>query len=191
MGRIAIIIEFVRRSLASGLRAGVVKMDPGGGANVTAQHFADSGDDSQPLPGDYSVTVDTPRTGSVASVGHFDPVNEAKSKPGEKRIYARDPNTGETVLEMWLENDGKLTILNDVTTFTILPSGSIRGENDNGFFELQDDGTFNVNGATIDEDGNITSPFSISSVSVVASGKELSGHNHNAGNPPGTTGPNL
>lgn len=191
MGRIALVIEFVQKILTSGGRAGVAKVNPGGGANITAQHFADSGDDSYPLPGDYAAMIDTPRTGSAASIGYVDLANEPKAKPGEKRIYARDSNTGQTVLEMWLQNDGKLTVLNNNTELTILPSGSIRGGNGNGFFELQDDGVFNVNGTEIKTDGDVVVPFRITATSMVAQGKELTGHNHNAGEPPGTTGPNL
>ena len=51
MGRIALVLSFIR-SLANGANVSDVKVDSGGGANTTAQHFAPAGDDSHPLPDD-------------------------------------------------------------------------------------------------------------------------------------------
>jgi hypothetical protein len=51
-------------------------------------------------------------------------------------------------------------------------------------------GGFDLNGFIINADGSVFSPVSISSPSVLANSKELAGHDHPAGNPPGNTGPN-
>ena len=59
-----------------------VEVDPGGGYNKTCPVFSDSGDDSQPLPGDFVASVDTQKTGLSAAVGFSDPVNERKAAAG-------------------------------------------------------------------------------------------------------------
>ena len=51
-------------------------------------------------------------------------------------------------------------------------------------------GGFDLNGFTIAADGSAESPVSLTSPSVMADGKELAGHNHPAGTPPGNTGAN-
>lgn len=150
-----------------------VELDPGGGDNVTAQHSAPAGVDSQPLLSDSAVAVPVPGTGRFVVVGYFDPDNDPKAGPGEYRAYARDED-GAEVAQVWLKSDG-----------------SIEAQNAAGNFSLQSDGTFSVNGVTISPDGKITTPTGIDSPSIVANGKELAVHAHNAGTPPGTTGPNI
>ncbi len=51
-------------------------------------------------------------------------------------------------------------------------------------------GGFDLNGFTIDASGAAASPVSLSAPSILADGKELSGHDHPAGTPPGNTGAN-
>ncbi len=51
-------------------------------------------------------------------------------------------------------------------------------------------GGFDLNGFTIDASGAASSPVSLSAPSILADGKELSGHDHPAGIPPGNTGAN-
>ena len=51
-------------------------------------------------------------------------------------------------------------------------------------------GGFDLNGFTIDASGAAASPVSLTAPSVVAGGKELTGHDHPAGSPPGNTGVN-
>ena len=87
-----------------------VKSDPGGGANVTASHYADPGDDSQALPGDTLVHVPGPGSGTSSAVGYLDPKPENRTAgPGEKRIYGRSPN-GAAVCEIICKNDGTIEI---------------------------------------------------------------------------------
>lgn len=193
-----------------------VKTDPGGGANITAQHFSDPGDDSHPLTTDYAALIDVEGTGREAAVGYLDPINEPKAQPGDKRIYARDAASGAVVVEVWLQNNGTGTMSNANGSVVLLPDGgsitttpngtfetkadgSIKGVNGSGAFELQAGGDFVVNGVTIDTSGNITSPATITAptvaanTSMTAAGKELAGHDHaiNSGSSaPGPTGPN-
>lgn len=152
MGRVVKILSFMR-ARRNGMAVSDVKCDPGGGANVTAEHTAPAGDDSHPLPGDYAVVSDASGTGRQSTVGYFDPLNAPKAGPGEKRIYARNAS-GSAVVELWLKNSGEVIISNGSGTFTLEPGG-----------------TFNINGLKITPDGNATT----------ASGVSLSGHTHNQG----------
>lgn len=171
-GRIAKILSFTR-TVRNGARVSDVKVDPGGGANITAEHFAPAGDDSHPLNTDYSYAAPVENTGRRVIVGYLDPKNTPKAELGDKRIYGRDPSTGVAVVEVWLKNDGTAVISNGT-----------------GTMELQPNGTFNINGVTIDITGAIVTPTSIISPSVIANSKELAEHTHPAGTPPGDTGVN-
>lgn len=211
MGRIAKLLSFVRLT-RNGAKVNDVKVDPGGGPNITAEHFAAAGDDSHPIPGDYVALNTDSGSGRESAIGYLDPLNEPKAQPGDKRIYARYED-GVVIVEVWLKNTGEATIINANGSVTLRPDGgtvtttpkstfdaaadgSIKGVNGSGSFELAAGGDFLVNGVTIDSSGNITSPATITgpnvvgSTSVKAAGKELAGHLHLAGTPPGNTGPN-
>lgn len=189
MGRIAKLLSFVR-----GDQGSKVKSNPGGGYNLTSEHMAPAGDDSHPLPGDYVITTKVQRTGGEAVVGYADPNNEQTALPGGKRIYSRD-EAGNKVAEVWLMNDGTIVVRNDAANLVVTPGGSIAGANDNGMFELEEGGDFVVNGATIDKDGNISSPGKIDSVeiesttSLIVGGIEVFGHTHTSTTPGNPTGP--
>jgi len=172
MGRVTKILSFIRSTL-NGARVTDVKTDTGGGANITAQHFADPGDDSFPLLTDYAMNIDVSGSGNEAVAGYLDPINTPKATAGDKRIYARDANSGAVVVEVWLKSDSSAII-----------------SNSNGTMTLQADGTVNINGLTISPSGALVSPISVTSPSIVANGKELADHLHPAGTPPGNTGTN-
>lgn len=165
MGLVGRLISFV-----SGVRNGIgfkeSQIDPGGGANITAEHFSDPGDDSHPLPGDFVSAVDIPRAGGSVATGYIDAKNTPKAAAGEKRIYGRDSD-GVIVNEIHLFNTGKLIVKNDKGTMTLEPDGKwtvespvaildihidgrIHGRNaSSGSFLLQADGRFggsNING---------------------------------------------
>lgn len=160
MGRIAKIISFFGKDKE-------VKIAPGGEEIITAKQFSSPGDDSPPLPFDFCITVFTQEAGGEVSVGFTDTINPSIAAVGEKRIYARNIS-GAVIVDLWLKSDG-----------------SIKAENQSGSFEMQTNGTFVVNGVTIDANGNVTIPNSL-----VLGGKEINNHVHPAGNPPGDTGPN-
>lgn len=172
MGRVAALLEFVR-ALRGDVKVSDVKVDRGGGDNRTLEHFADSGDDSFPLPTDYVASVDQTGTGRESAVGYLDPLNEQKSTVGDKRIYARDPETGAQVVEVWLKSDGTAVTENANGSATLAPDGSHVLTNANGSIVLQVDGTVNINGVTIDKDGNVVIP-----TSLTLAGKEIAGHDH-------------
>jgi hypothetical protein len=115
---------------------------------------------------------------NIAS-GYLDSKNTPKALPGDKRIYARN-SSGDVVVELWLKNEGSAILTNNSGTLT-----------------LESDGKFNINGVIIDTSGNITTSSGtitaqkiIGTSSVEAASKELAGHTHPAGDPPGNTGPN-
>jgi hypothetical protein len=150
VGLIAKILSFTR-IVADGVRSSDVKVDPGGGANITGQHFADAGDDSHPLPTDYVLLVKNRQTGGYSVVGYADPINDPIAAAGEKRIYGRDA-LGAVVNEMWLKADGSVII-----------------SNANGSIELKTDGELlHGSGAKITTDGDV----------VTSDGISLRGHIH-------------
>ncbi len=163
MGLIAIVKSFTR-AVRNGARLSDVKVDPGGGANITGEHFADPGDDSHPLTTDYALLVKTRQSGGLAPSGYADPVNTPKAAAGEKRIYGRDPSTGLVVNEVWLKADSSVIISNAL-----------------GAIELKADGSVDINGAVISPLGAIQT----------ALGRDLDTHVHpitSGSSAPGPTG---
>ena len=188
MGRIAI-VEEVETGTSGSANVRTVKCDRGGGDNRLPEHFAGIGDDSVPLASDYAHLAPQAGTGRDSVVGYVDPKNLHKSQDGDKRIYARDAN-GDLIVELWLKNDGTAITENENATSTVTPEGAISGVNALGSFVLGTDGIFTVNGVTILPDGTITTPKQVVTPSLLVAGKELGGHDHPAGEPPGNTGEN-
>lgn len=173
MGLIGRLLSFTRGT-RKGAEVGLSKVNPGGGYIVTCEHFGAPGDDGQPLPGDYVVTVSVPRTGVPAAVGYLDPVNAGQAGPGERRLYARN-SSGAPVVSLWLKADGSITVANE-----------------NGSLVLQPGGAFVINGVTIDSDGNIDTAGNITSTGTVegtnvqtAAGIDLGFHTHSGVTPGG------
>ena len=160
MAFIADVLSFIREAV-NGQQAPRVKVDQGGENTSTPGHFADVGDDSQPLPTDVAVCVDGPGSGSAQVVGYQDPVSSPKAGAGEKRIYART-GPGVEACEVWLKATGEIVIKNNVGAITVGPDGSV-----------------DINGAVVDLLGNVTTKLQIS----------LDTHTHPS--PFGPTGPPL
>lgn len=155
-----------------------VKLDPGGGPNVTAEHFSAPGDDSYPLAGDYVVNVSIQRSGGSAVVGYLDPKNDQKAAAGEKRIYARKAD-GSSVVELWLKNDGTAVLENANGSVRLSPNGDI--EVVGAAISITGDsititGTTDINGATISTGGEVTT----------AGGVDLDTHVHGGVTPGGS-----
>jgi hypothetical protein len=164
MGRLAPVVEFDAAE-------GEIRADAGEGEAVTASHFEDAGSDSHPLPTDEVHLADADGAGLEHAVGYTDTVNPRKSGPGEKRIYARNADTGEQVCEIWLKADGAVVV-----------------ENDQGFIELGADGDITLNGVVIDKDGNILAPGEVTAMAAMpAASVSLSTHIH--GTPSGASSP--
>lgn len=158
MGLIARLLSFTRTKV-DGAHVNDVKVDPGGGANVTAQHFGCPGDDSVPLPDDFVATTSAPGSGTELVIGYIDPKNEPKAEAGEKRIYSRDSD-GAVIAVVWLKNDGTIVVANG--------SGSI---------EMAPGGDVTINGVKIDTSGNVSAPGEVTAMAQAAP-VNLSTHQH-------------
>jgi len=165
-----------------------VKVDTGGGDNITAKHTAPPGDDSQPLPGDRPALTPGSAEGTANVVGYVDDKNPLIALAGEKRIYSRDAD-GNIVAITWLKNDGTILFMNGASMTTHAPDGTVTTTNGAGTYTLLASGTINLNGVTIDPSGNIITPTTITaatatagtvvaSASLTVAGKEQAGHLH-------------
>lgn len=164
------LLSFIRGDRNSA-KVSDVKLNPGGGPNVTAEHFSAPGDDAHPLPGDYVVGVPIQRSGGSAVVGYLDPKNDQKAAAGDKRIYARN-SAGASIVELWLKNDGTAVLENAKGSVVLKLTGEIDSRNTNGYYTLKDDGEIEANGARITTGGDV----------ITASGVSLDNHPHNQGN---------
>ncbi len=109
MGRVAVVLSFERGTDPDGKPKAEVKCDPGGEANLTADHFGAAGDDSPPLPGDFVALEDSTGSGGEQATGYQDPKNAGTAEPGEVRRYARDAD-GVPVCEFHLKANGDIDI---------------------------------------------------------------------------------
>ncbi len=187
LGFIAQVKDFKRFERPNGARYAELRVDPGGGPNVTPSHSAPPGYDAQPLPGfDYAVAVSVKGTGRSAVVGYVDTLTEPETGPGEIVVYARDPSTGLRVSELYLGDDGRLSLdnlekgafisiarLGDISLHAANKSVAITNNN-GGEIKLKNDGSVTINGATISLAGEITN----------AAGTVLGTHTHGGGSPP-------
>lgn len=143
MGLIAVVKSFTRL-VVDGVQRSDVKVDPGGGANITGGHFSAPGDDSHPLDTDYVLLVKNRQSGGYSVVGYADPVNDPVAMVGEKRIVGRDPSTGLAVNQVYLKADSSVIISNAI-----------------GAIELKADGSVNINGVIISPTGAIQTALGV------------------------------
>jgi len=139
-----------------------VKTDPGGGANITPEHFSPAGDDSAPLPADFLGGIPVQGTGRFIASGYVDPLNPGIALDGEVRRYARN-EAGAIVSSVHLFRDGSIELVSVVggNGLRIGGDGAIRGFNSAGSFQLAANGDFDVNGAKIDANGEVTNAAGI------------------------------
>lgn len=108
MSRINAVVSF-KRSVEDGANITEVVVDEGDGDTATVPFFQPIGEDSQPLPGDELVTVESSGSGAEVAVAGADIKNAGKAGKGEKRLYARDAS-GAVVAEVWLHSDGTVSL---------------------------------------------------------------------------------
>lgn len=190
MGWIARVLSSTRRT-RRGVPTTDVKSNPGGGANETAAQFQPAGDDARPLADDYAYTGALPRQGGAAHVGYQDASNAGKANPGEKRLYARDSG-GAVVAEIYLQNDGSLTLENGAGSVSVAANGSISADSGGASAALNNDktlsitdgtgmismdgaGTVDINGVTIDPSGNITGPAAMTLTGTITAADLIAG----------------
>lgn len=175
MGLVAKVLSFILTNRNNANISDVI-VKSGGNLNLTAEQYIPF--DKQPLKTDYACIVTDSGTGRYIVVGYQDPINPNEANLGEEGLKGRNKNA-QILCRVFARNNGSVVI-----------------NNDNGSFILNPDGIVNINGVTIDTQGNIVSPSSVSSPNISAtqsmtiSGKELSNHTHPAGTPPGNTGVN-
>ena len=185
-------VEAFLRVLKDSVNLSDVECDPGGGAVLTCNHFADPGDDSHPLTSDYVALLPTEREGSAVVVGYADPVSTPKAQPGDKRIYSRS-EAGETKAEVWLKNSGDIVVENSAASVKVLASGEVAITNSSGSMVLAPSGVITLNGAvTISPSGDIVTTGTLTAAQIVESttNVDLAAHVHSGVDTgPGNTGP--
>lgn len=119
MGMIGTLLSFVRtvRAHDDDAKIADVAIDPGGGPNVTAEHYSNAGDDGRPLPGDYVATISGTGSGNEIAVGYLDAANAGEAAAGEKRIYSRRESDGAVMAVVWLKSDGTVELGASATEF--------------------------------------------------------------------------
>lgn len=85
----------------------------------------------------------------------------------------------------WLKNDTSLAVGNSKASVNIGADGGISVFNGSGSIQLMPNGSVNINGAVIDQNGNISAPTSLK-----VAGKELAGHTHRVNGTNSDSGPN-
>lgn len=173
-------------------------LDPGGGHNITVEHFADPGDDSHPLPGDYVATTGIPRSGGEVAAGYADIVNDPKATAGESRKYGRDPATGLYVNEVWLKSNGDIVASNAGGDITLKPDGTLVANANTSMtftaplFNFVGNviitGALTISGIFSAVTGAIaaTGGFIVTGGDITADGKSLKVHTHAQGNDSGS-----
>lgn len=175
MGLIGKLLQFVRGDV-DGVTVADSVIDPGGGDNLSAPHYACPGDDSQPLADDFVATTTGTGAGAETAVGYLDPKNAGVAEPGEKRIYARKTdgticavvhlkNNGDVVLEsvdgsvvVKLGADGNVRLgANGANKGVARVGDSVRVTIPANSFLVAAVGGGTLNGAPVNVDGTITS----------------------------------
>ena len=171
MSTVAVVVAFERVSDDNG-NGVTVKADIGGENLVNAEQFDGCGDDAPPLPGDFvSLDDNAPGAGAHSVQGFADSKNTGKALGGEKRIYARDPDDGSVVCEIWLKGPGKISIE------ALKPGADIE------LSTAASGGDIILNGVKIDTAGNITAPGEVTAKAATTPVK-LSSHLHPTGTGP-------
>jgi len=138
-----------------------ITADQAGEQLLTLADYPPLGDDALPLPGDFVAVGDMTGNGVARASGYVDTKNPGVALPGEKRIYARDPDDGSVVAEIWLKGAG------DIAIKSIKAGGKI-----------------NLNGVEIDQDGNITAPGEVTAKAGTPALVTLTQHTHPTGTGP-------
>lgn len=147
MGGINIIKSVIRR--VRNISVLDLTLDPGGGSNITSEHFSSAGDDSFPLPFDKAVTVDIRRSGGEVVVGYLDTKNPGITVGGEKRIISRDPITGLPVSQVYLKTDGEIEVSNAAALVIIKANGDVEASNGAASIKINASGEIEIAGTII------------------------------------------
>ncbi len=128
MGRVGTILDIEQKS-SEGVNTTNVKLDIGGGENITAPQAAPAGIDCTPLETDTAVTSSSPGNSGQNVVGYIDPDNA--SKGDGVYLYARTPD-GSPVADIWLKSDGSIVVTTSGASIEIASAGGITMSNTAG-----------------------------------------------------------
>jgi len=162
------IVQLFERVVKDGVPLVEVQVDTGGGQLLTLEHVDSCGVDAPPLAGDGAAIGESTGVGAARSAGYIDAKNAGKALGGERRSYARDPDTGEIVCEIWLKSPGKIAV-------TAIKAGA-----DIELSTVASGGEIILNGVKIDTAGNITTPGDVTA-KLGPTAVKLSSHLHPTG----------
>lgn len=115
----------------------------------TIDHFAPAGDDSPPLPDDYALVVALDGESELFGTAGYSDETDKVAEPGEKRIYARDPN-GAVVSEAHLQGDGSIAIAQTGgASIAVAADGAITIDSGAANIAVASDGTITLTGTTV------------------------------------------
>ncbi len=154
MGRVGTILDIEQKS-SEGVNTTNVKLDIGGGENITAPQAAPAGIDCTPLETDTAVTSTSPGDSGQNVVGYIDPDNA--SKGDGVYLYARTPD-GSPVADIWLKSDGSVVVTTSGASIEVAAAGGITMSNTaGGTVDIQADGAVfmrnNFGFITVDKTG--------------------------------------
>ena len=157
--RVARVVRNESKTTEGGATVATVVVDAGGGDNVNADMFGDSGVDAPPLPGDYASIVPAAGRGREHVTGLWDPKALPIAADGEHRIYGRNL-AGVPVCQVWLKDNGdiELTVLLAGLTGKVIINENVEIDKDGNVkvdADLEVTGDLVV-GGKIDAGGEIT-----------------------------------
>ncbi|MCP4568029.1 MAG: hypothetical protein GY841_10665 [FCB group bacterium] len=153
MGRVGNILG-IGQNAAEGDHTTDIKLDIGGGQNITAPQATPAGIDSTPLETDIAVTSSAPGDSGQNVVGYVDKKNASKNDG--VYLYARSA-AGVPVADIWIKTDGSVVVTNTTTTIETSAAGNIEISNAVGSF-------------VIDPIGNITIGSGLGSITMTPAG---------------------
>lgn len=160
MGRIGNILE-IKQTSSEGVESTDIKLDVGGGENITAPQAGPAGIDATPLETDLAITSSSPGDSGENVVGYVDPKNA--SKGDGVYLYARDAS-GAPIADIWVKTDGSVVITTQGVTIEataagaaeisntaggkveLLPTGAVFMRNNLGFAGVDASGVATLNG---------------------------------------------
>ena len=125
--------------------------------------FQQAGDEAPPLPGDVGAFFEVPGTRDYVLTGVADLDNQGEAQPGERRVFARDPENREPVAWLHLFRDGRAVIeRTEGTAIRLETDGSVELESAGTTLTVRADGEVRANGARITSEGDFITALGVS-----------------------------
>lgn len=120
-----------------------LKIDIGGGEIITVPLYSAAGIDSKPCLDDYVVCAETVGYSGQSAVGFLDRQNVSGAKEGEIRIVGRG-ESGPEVSEIYLKNDGGMSLNNHVASIDLDSEGTIEARTGPGSIRMDIAGNITI-----------------------------------------------